>query len=200
MSGARDKGGELAKLSEVQLARLIDDLRKGPREDAKELLKELLNVRTRFTPELMWEDSPGPLSYWILVLNGTAQPSDVALARDLAYWHCLSARNSARVTCVLPNERPAYHGCFTAFKFKSCPALIISDTPDMSDYILLESRFLLRVSERPGLFEGFLSQVQNAFLENGSLEDIRSVLDKETFYQALGAGADFLKELIKLRG
>lgn len=199
MTGNRDPRTALA-LTNAQAAAIARraglDITNSPETLA--LVYEAVAEARRFDIIDLWEPQEAAAAYWVLMLSGVNQAAEIALARELLIWQAFSFKESARLTCVQSSDRKAFRACSSTFGIGACPALLLSDTPDMKNCVIIDSGVLKALAQSDGDLPRFLTQIQS-MLENGSsLQDVRDQLQKESFYRGLKVAFKEMKGLISI--
>jgi hypothetical protein len=199
MSSDRDKGRALISLREGSLTLLAQRLQGEPDTELIVLLRTILaEVRALDVADL-WTPREAALTYWILLLTGVNQPDEMNIARDLLSWQAFFSKDSARVLCVQSSEREAFRCCSAAFGAHHCPALIMSDTPDMHSYLKIEADLLKTLITQPGELQRFLARL-HTMIENGhSLSDLKDQMTAEAFWRGLKVVYKEVKGFISIK-
>jgi hypothetical protein len=146
----------------------------------------------------LWDRESPAMTYWILLMSGVNQPDEMKIAQDLLSWQAFFSKHSARVQCVQSSERVEFRLCSSEFDIADCPALILSDRPDMKSYIRLEAQLLFTLLAENGGLQRFLTRV-HAHLENGrTLQDIDGLLASDKFWRGLKVAYKEVKGLVSI--
>lgn len=157
-----------------------------------------LNEAQNLTVVDLW-DRPSPaITYWILLMSGVNQAEELHIAQDLLSWQAFFSKHSARVQCVQSSERAEFRTCSSEFDIADCPALVLSDRPDMKSFIRIEPQLLFNLRAEDGGLQRFFTRI-HAYLENGrTLRDIDAMLASEKFWRTLRVAYKEVKGLVTL--
>jgi len=144
------------ELNEVVDHTLIDELLRH-----KKLRNGSFNVKD------LWDQKKLASTYWILLMLGIDQAKDVSIAKNLLFWREVSAKDSARVQCILTSERNCFRFCVEKFRITECPVLILGTRPELPRFIRLDAQILAKLIEDESGFQRFLTYINNA-VENGT--------------------------------
>lgn len=107
----------------------------------------------------LWDRQTSAITYWVLLMSGVNQPDELRIAQDLLSWQAFFSKHSARVQCVQSSERAEFRLCSAEFDVADCPALILSDGPDMKSFIRLEPQLLFTLLSEEGGLQRFFTRI-----------------------------------------
>lgn len=179
------------KLS-AHLARLTQEERSALEQAFQAALEEAGNLQVVD----LWDRQSPAITYWILLMSGVNQTDELKIAQDLLAWQAFFSKHSARVQCVQSSERHEFRLCSSEFDVADCPALILSDRPDMRSYIRLEAQLLFTLLAEDGGLQRFFTRI-HAYIENGrTLSEIDAMLTSDKFWRTLRVAYKEVKGLV----
>lgn len=180
-------------------AAIAQRISQGGATSVEAIVAGVLEEMNRFEPIHLWEQQEAAVSYWVLMLTGVNQPTEMEIATQILVWQTFLAKDSAKLACVQSSDRRAFRVCSAAFGVSACPTLILSDSPDMKNSLAIEAGLLSALMAQPGDLQKFLTRIQS-LLENGStLTDIRNQLDAEAFYRGIKVVYKEVKNFVSIK-
>jgi len=133
----------------------------------------------------LWERRDLSATFWILLVSGINQIEEMEIASALLTWKHFFAKDSAMLLCIQSSERREFKCATGKFGAVDCPTLIVSDSPEMEDFIELRSDLLFALSNTKGALQRFLTRIHQ-MLENGkSLDELRGSLWSKQFWAGI---------------
>ena len=181
-----------------QLAQQLSRFTEEEQQVLQLAFREALNEASNLEIPDLWTQRPSPLTYWVLMLSGVNQADEVRVAQDLLTWQAFFAKQSAQVHCVQSSERDEFRLCSSSFDVADCPALILSDEPNMQRHIKIDPQLLFTLTSSEGTFQRFLTRL-HTWVENGrTLEELDASLTSEKFWKLLKIAYTEVKGFTKL--
>jgi hypothetical protein len=133
----------------------------------------------------LWERRDLSCTYWVLLISGVNQPEEMEIASALLTWKHFFAKDSAMLLCIQSSERREFKCATAKFGAVNCPSLIVSDSPEMDEFIEMKSDLLFALQNSKGALQRFLTRIHQ-MIENGkSLDDVRASLWSEQFWAGI---------------
>lgn len=133
----------------------------------------------------LWERRDLSFTYWVLLISGVNQAEEMEIASALLTWKHFFAKDAAMLLCIQSSERREFKCASAKFGAVDCPSLIISDSPEMDDFIELKSDLLFALQNSKGALQRFLTRIHQ-MMENGKpLDDVRASLWSEQFWTGI---------------
>jgi hypothetical protein len=146
------------------------------------LLQAALAEPPEFEISQFWEQKDPPATYWILLISAIDQQSEMEIATTLLVWEAFFAKESVQVLCIQSSERQFFQYCSTHFSTIICPALVVSDSPEMAHFIKVESQLLYKLTDDKSQLRRFLARIHAMAEDNSTLTDINMQLETEHFW------------------
>jgi hypothetical protein len=160
--------------------------------------KALLAVRELAIPDL-WEQPELAITYWILLLSGVNQEEEMEIAKILLVWKAFIAKDSAQVLCIPHSDRESFKCCSAVFGAVKTPTLVLSNTRDMEDAILIDPQLLFTLAAQKGGLQRFLTEIHSCIENGASLEDMDRQLRTERFWAGMKLVYSEIKGLISIK-
>ena len=164
--------------------------------DDRLLFESLLNISRETKIIDLWERNDLAVSYWVLLLTGVNQEEEMVIAQALLSWQHFFSKTSARVACLQSSERNEFRCCSLNFDVVNCPTLVFSDSPDMQNYVKIDSELLFLMAAEKGGLQRFFTRL-HSLVENGtSSSGVKDILITEKFWKTLKLAYGEVKGLI----
>jgi hypothetical protein len=193
------KGGNARENALEKLAAILDSRSVDDRLMIETLVRRALQEPQRIQTSDLWDRQEMSASYWLLVITGVHQEEEMKIARELLFWKAFVSRDSASVRCIQSSDRGEYRFCSSRFQTVNCPTLIFSDSPEMLEYLKIDSTLLFMLADQKNGIERFVNKI-HSMIENGAnLGDIQSGLHEERFWKNLKLVYSELKNVISIK-
>lgn len=178
---------------------LLDKLETTERAKVESLLNEVLQAVREPTIADLWEQPELAVTYWILLSSGLHQTDELEIARTLSLWKVASAKDSAMLLCIQHSDREKFKCCSAEFGVVKTPTLILGDSSEMKESILIAPQLLFSLASREGALERFLTEIHSSIVNGNSLRDIDRQLRTERFWASMKLVYSEIRDLISLK-
>jgi hypothetical protein len=190
-------GNEKNTLLPPEYQAILSELDSNKREQIEVFFQmALLAVKQPLTVSDFWEQPELTTTYWILLLSGVNQEEEMDVAKTLLIWKAFIAKDSAMVLCVPHSDREQFKCCSSKFGAVKTPTLVLSDSRNMDNSIIIDSQLLLTLSSNKGNLQRFLTEVHSIIENGGTLYDVDSQLRTEQFWKGLKLVYSEVKSLL----
>lgn len=181
----------------VVLSRILARLDRVERQVLEDIIG---SMRRPAAPRIedIWDSIGLPSSHWLLVMTGIDHEDELTIATELLQWREFSARGSARIACVPSSDRPLYNLVTSTFAITKCPALVISNSPNMASAIKIEAPLLSLLVSKRGNLRKVLNEVHTLIEQGTSLADIARRFRKEDLLEKVKLAYTEAKSLLSI--
>ena len=197
MSAARGGSKPPVVLTPAVASEIVRRLEADRSASLEAVVRTVIAETQRFAVIDLWEQDVAA-TYWVLMLTGVNQQSEMDIARELLIWQTFFAKESARVACVQSSERTAFRHCSSFFGVHSCPVLLLSDGPNMSSYIKIDAGLLTALSGQEGALQRFFARLQSMVEGGMPLQRVQDQMNAEAFYRGIKVAYKEIKGLVSI--
>lgn len=134
------------------------------------LFNELIEEVSNPLVEDIWIDDDAAISYWLYVANNIHDAIELDFIKNLLLWKELNGKANSKVKCIHSADDKNYNCCVKHFRLKSFPCLIISDSPNFENFLVLKrSQIKLIKSYNP---ISFFNRIHSFILSEGEFVNV----------------------------
>jgi len=178
---------------------LLDKLEAAEREKIEVIFQRALQAVRELTISDLWEQPELAVTYWILLLSGVNQEEEMEIAKILLVWKAFIAKDSAQVLCIPHSDRENFKCCSGIFGAVKTPTLVLSNSRDMDEAILVDPQLLFTLAAQKGGLQRFLTEIHSSIENGNSLRDIDRQLRSERFWAGMKLVYSEIKGLISIK-
>lgn len=178
---------------------LLNKLEAEERDKIEYMFQTALAAFQELTISDIWEQPELAVTYWVLLLSGENQEEEMEIAKTLLVWKAFGAKDSAQVSCIPHSDRDRFKCCSSAFSAVKTPTLILSDSRDMDQAIIIQPQLLFTLAGQKGALQRFLTEIHSSIENGASLSDIDNQLQTDRFWSGLKLVYSEIKTLISIK-
>jgi hypothetical protein len=172
---------ELATIVGDELAQMLSALRINDMQELKRRLRTSLQVEVAD----LWGKPEFARTHWILLINSVDDTMELELSSALLNWKHLTVKDSARLACIQTSDRQQFKFACSRFGISECPALVMSDSPLMEEFLKIDGELLLSLAQHKGGLLRFVNKL-HTMIENGApLAEVGQKLNQDQFWKGL---------------
>lgn len=130
----------------------------------------------------VWDDKIYSVSHWILLINAVNQNNDLKISSNLLTWKEFSSKETASVKCVQASDHREFNHCSATFSIDVFPALIIGDSPEMQNYLVIGNELLLKLSEDESKLQSIFQKIHLHLINGGNFDELRKEMKTDVFW------------------
>lgn len=179
---------------ELQL--LLESLEKDKRAQIEALFETAVNATRRKKVSDLWEQPELASSFWVLLISGVNHEREMKIAQALLTWKAFFVKDSANVLCLQSSEREAFRCCTHHTKVRGCPTLVVSDSPELNEYIRFDPQFLVSIADDTDAMHRLFTHIHNTLEMATSVSGLLTELKGDRIWQDLQVQASEIKHHI----
>ena len=168
---------------ELQL--LLQSLEQDKRAQVEALFETAISATRKQKITDLWEQPELASSFWVLLISGVNHQRELKIAQTLLTWKAFFVKDSASVLCLQSSERQAFRCCTKHANVRGCPTLLLSDSPELNQYIRFDPQFLLAIADDHDALHRLFTLVHDELEKVTSVSDLLTVLKEDQIWQDL---------------